>query len=1509
MLASDHPSAIQSNPIENWSHRYNTLATSLPAVQSHTFDSNTRQSRKSTTVKHIYQIVFDSIHGLPVPNSVIQKASKLNASVKCRLSMSLFDLETSTFVGKTWHSPNAIPIIKNLSYKHHGSDSSSMSDSNSDTNSVASQQDQLNDAQLIGNKLNLQFKKQCVYFHTQSTSRYMVAVFEVTFEVQEDEIVHNSNPQFQLSSGWSIMYLFNSKRGGIDLETKEDNKLQTEDLKIVPMFTGSPRTLMFISSTLADAITGYPGMTTLPGTALRYYLIPRHDIKAKHCVWKENSFIGVDDTIPGLKKIGIRGLELAGSHKILISNIKLSVPLSIEEYDQNFLEQYRDAYFENHLESVYLDDNHNLPSPNILERRLHVGFHNGYEFLSPPIIISLSNDDDAIQEFQFPGDVSLDYYQTESNVSLVFMFEYKISINVNAPEEQKGPISQLLEKFARTKPRNKVLELNDTMETFAVLGWSVITLENDNCAIENLTLDGGNIPNPFQSFVFNSYAKNLDEILDPLKLSFDVRTPHSKIEKVPELPTKFLNSELLESPQAFTPDIIKKIESHHTLSETIPITKSKSIEFNEPGKSDALDEQEQEELVEVKPTVQETSFTPIEIPKLVEKKGQLSRIQKARLLDAGYEQFYDDRGLLPTHLKLENINNLQNDLSIEEKDANHNEFTFQFLGITFNEEYSKRSKGIFPDSVTFSFQFYTFPNFATERLKVYNGSLPPTYETQSLHQRIQSLPTHQRQWSHFSNHSAPQNETNPPDLEWPGILYKHENDGRPAYDRKPGLSIQFNVNSNQEKKSSTIRYGNVSFPFYLDQKQLFIDIWDGDTLHHLGMACLDLKSMLRQGADAVMMDQDVDIIWNYYPDDTHDHVRTSSHSSQMSRTIVSPKESSLRSLKVGILHMKTINIGRTKCKSDIQSPVDHGSERIIINDYHEEVKYRLNMTHDPKKMVDIEPDLRQVLKKNLEERQELRKAMNNDKPKIESIQSQSDEERRKKIALQFLQKENLGLSPEWNIFDHVDDLPNSFAYKQSREERERDMQTIEIFRERRKKNAIETALRNQITTKHVIDVSFGQGYFFEFVLENPYNNDHNFEILWDNSELRIIQDENEWLYHRRVHQIMTGVEKNMFSNKLSDGRYSIFLEANEKIRIPFLYQTFKSQSVSSHPSTGIQDMCHSKINHSLQVSFLNSKKIPVAFLEIILHSKNFYIDRSIQMYHCENELVRKTIRFPKHSYPTMSYESGVCQINSDLTTNQLYLRCSHPNVVCSITEKMNDSNYNELNFKYRVSNAPDHTNLYFVFFSDKYCTMVNEIWKLTVHTIFRLDVNCIYGQTNSASLVLRGRTITRKVICYTSVQNQIIPEHSGPIILPANSLIEIPLMIHPASEFDAPVIANVVDIETKELISSWMIVSHISMPSITKVFDITLKKDKQSNKKLLYTNPFLHSKFLTMRTDSPHLLQFKSNVMDLKGGESQYIGLKFAPSTNNTNTDILVFLNNDQDKVEECLCIHVQYIE
>ena len=74
-----------------------------------------------------------------------------------------------------------------------------------------------------------------------------------------------------------------------------------------------------------------------------------------------------------------------------------------------------------------------------------------------------------------------------------------------------------------------------------------------------------------------------------------------------------------------------------------------------------------------------------------------------------------------------------------------------------------------------------------------------------------------------------------------------------------------------------------------------------------------------------------------------------------------------------------------------------------------------------------------------------------------------------------------------------------------------------------------------------------------------------------------------------------------------------------------------------------------------------------------------------------------------------------------------------------------------------------------------------------------------------------------------------------------------------------------------------------------------------------YKNPLNQPKTLYLRTDSPHLLQFKESILETQPMGTAYIGLRFLPITTLGAAELLVFLNDEADKTEECLCIKLQY--
>lgn len=297
----------------------------------------------------------------------------------------------------------------------------------------------------------------------------------------------------------------------------------------------------------------------------------------------------------------------------------------------------------------------------------------------------------------------------------------------------------------------------------------------------------------------------------------------------------------------------------------------------------------------------------------------------------------------------------------------------------------------------------------------------------------------------------------------------------------PGLSVGFQIDLDSDSDMVS----------YLDENFLHIDIWDGDSLLYLGSSELQLRPLLRQGKPGVAFEDDLDICVEEITGEHRDGVSSSnSHSSglnQLANTSVYPSPPVIG----GKLHVRISNIGAEARNSE--NRVVKKTPDILIYDYHHFINTRPPLISYPKRMPDIDSELYEMLSHNYRERMKERKLEQFDADKS------SDEKKRKLDQIKRL-KENKNIA---KVMGHNEKNPGHL-YQMTRQERQRDLQTMDLFRERRKITTIQGALKDQITSKHVLNVTFGTAYFFEFFFNNPYSHEQNFEIVWDDQELRYL---------------------------------------------------------------------------------------------------------------------------------------------------------------------------------------------------------------------------------------------------------------------------------------------------------------------------------------------------------------------------------------------------------------------
>ncbi len=74
---------------------------------------------------------------------------------------------------------------------------------------------------------------------------------------------------------------------------------------------------------------------------------------------------------------------------------------------------------------------------------------------------------------------------------------------------------------------------------------------------------------------------------------------------------------------------------------------------------------------------------------------------------------------------------------------------------------------------------------------------------------------------------------------------------------------------------------------------------------------------------------------------------------------------------------------------------------------------------------------------------------------------------------------------------------------------------------------ISRKLRLYTTTTHVIHPSFGTASFFEFSFRNPYPKEQCFTIEFDDTELSLINNVEEWRYYKKMHNLVTPIEEDI----------------------------------------------------------------------------------------------------------------------------------------------------------------------------------------------------------------------------------------------------------------------------------------------------------------------------------------------------------------------------------------------
>ncbi|XP_033763322.1 nephrocystin-4-like isoform X5 [Pecten maximus] len=847
----------------------------------------------------------------------------------------------------------------------------------------------------------------------------------------------------------------------------------------------------------------------------------------------------------------------------------------------------------------------------------------------------------------------------------------------------------------------------------------------------------------------------------------------------------------------------------------------------------------------------ELPFTPVHAPIVVQPHGHvgaqgLSRAAYARLFNAGFQPILDRNSEPPEVIDPRQDRRL--DLNKENADPLQcNEIVFQFLAFSRMMSVEATGPKAETNTVFFTFQFYRCPQVTTERMML----------------------------------AKPENELSSDRYSIPYILQKIESNGTMSQGA-PGMEVRYHMDPACMKPGE-----NALFLKHLSQQILHIDVWDGDTLLLMGSCAVQLKYLCRCGSESVQTTFELDVITTEYENDPNLVNSNINH-------VGGIQPIGVKTYVKGKLHLRMANIGqKTDPKSTLadqlkplNSLLPHVGGKKSVSQLKKiaRAKHLADTNHEVQAMLMSHKD-QMVPEKD--------------------TNREGDAERNRKLSRLHAVRQAEGIDNKVNTI---------MSYKTEKSERMRDYKTMEIYRLQTKKDGIMNMLSQTISTNYTLHPSFGTSEFFEYVFKNPFNVQQTITVEFDDRELNVVTDPREWRYFKKLYELQGEVEEGMFNKQSKSHHVEIFLRPKETVQIPFKYLTFAAdESVQpqgpvdpfkrqNEDDEDIKKPPTQTMNEkNIRVFFKSEDGKPVSILYVKVEPQPHIIDQTFRFYHPEQSFLKKSIRMPPFQSLPGAPVGGP-------GLNQVFVRCSNSHVICD-SKSTQPGEPTDVFLKVALGPSPQSKRFFVAMYFDPFMTRPVQVWQFYVHALQRVDVACVEGQTSRFDLLLRGTQASRLVRCYSSHPNEMQMYPSDQFMLTAGAVHEMTVAVRPMKAGNKFFYINVVDVEYHQLIRSWLVCVSCRAPMVSRSFDVVLPMGggKGSSKRIPYTNPYPHKKVFVLLNNREDLLQFRESRLEIEGGETQTIGLRFTPVTKAGSVEVMVFINDEDDKNEETFKIMVTY--
>ena len=211
--------------------------------------------------------------------------------------------------------------------------------------------------------------------------------------------------------------------------------------------------------------------------------------------------------------------------------------------------------------------------------------------------------------------------------------------------------------------------------------------------------------------------------------------------------------------------------------------------------------------------------------------------------------------------------------------------------------------------------------------------------------------------------------------------------------------------------------------------------------------------------------------------------------------------------------------------------------------------------------------------------------------------------------------------------------------------------------------------------------------------------------------------------------------------------------------------------------------------------------------------------------------------------------------------------------------------------RYRVGGFPTIGSFYIILYNDAYQSEQHEVWKVVIQSRQRLDLHGPVGSSSILDLVVQGDKFARRArahASFTTDQLSFVPD--TPFQLVPGAYNRVGVKFAPSHIGTKRLQLNLVDVDSKELISSWLLTTTATAPAVTRSYDVDVVGNNAVNKKIIFRNPWDIARRFHISSSDESIMRVRVPTVEVAPGGSAYLRLWFnaIPDTQ----DVFLFLND-----------------